>query len=467
MSVSATGWLARVGLADREESLGAALGRSRLVGAVWGAGLWLHDRLRPAIATSVVAKLAEPLSVAAVALVCVSLPYVHTGVNAALVLIAFALTLLRLFVQPDTRARFSNLDLCVLAFAAMHLVATGFSPFLMASVKGLAKMVIFWMGYFSFRQTLQTRRARTVVLAALFLGVTAESMYGIYQWKIHVPPLGTWEDPNDVDPVTRVYGHLLNPNLLAGYVLPAIPLAVTALLTWRRALKVLALATLATAPLCLWFTYSRGAFLAIIATAVCYLALGVVLNWSRIKESKPALYTLFGGVTAAVIGVAGRIATNHSVRERVVSIFTLRGDSSNSFRMNVWTGVFRMLHDYWVFGIGVGNVAFRHMYPLYMMSGFEALGAYNVFLEVFTELGIFGLLVFVWLLLSFLARTLYTVFTAEGENRWWAIALLAALVGTGVMGMFDTVFYRPAIQLQFWLLLALVIAVSPRREQVQ
>jgi putative inorganic carbon (HCO3(-)) transporter len=104
------------------------------------------------------------------------------------------------------------------------------------------------------------------------------------------------------------------------------------------------------------------------------------------------------------------------------------------------------------------------MYSLYMYSGFEALGAYNIFLEVLSEMGVVGLVVFCWLLLAFVARNLYTFWAGEGANRWWAAAILAAFAGTLMMGMFDTVFYRPSVQLQFWLLLALTIAISPRKE---
>ena len=131
--------------------------------------------------------------------------------------------------------------------------------------------------------------------------------------------------------------------------------------------------------------------------------------------------------------------------------------------MNVWMGVFDMVRDNWLIGVGIGNTAFRKMYSLYMLSGFEALGAYNVFLEVLAEMGIIGLVAFLWLLLAFVARNMDTFQRGQGAERWWAAAIIAAFAGTFVMGMVDTVFYRPAIQLQFWLLLALTIAVAPQQ----
>ncbi|MNL44965.1 hypothetical protein D3C87_1675770 [compost metagenome] len=49
-------------------------------------------------------------------------------------------------------------------------------------------------------------------------------------------------------------------------------------------------------------------------------------------------------------------------------------------------------------------------------------------------------------------------------SRPWATAAIAALVGLMIHGMVDTVFYRPSVQILFWLTLAVVIHL-PHREQ--
>jgi putative inorganic carbon (HCO3(-)) transporter len=195
-----------------------------------------------------------------------------------------------------------------------------------------------------------------------------------------------------------------------------------------------------------------------------YALLALSLGWDHLKRSRKVQLVVGGGAAVVVAGVVARIATSHALQERIASMVTLRGHSSNSFRVNVWTGVFHMIHDHPIVGIGVGNTAFRKMYSLYMYSGFEALGAYNIFLEVLSEMGFIGLVVFAWLLLAFVARNVYTFWAGLGANRWWAAAILAGLAGTFTMGMFDTVFYRPAIQLQFWLLLALTITLTPKKD---
>jgi putative inorganic carbon (HCO3(-)) transporter len=460
MSVSHP-WLAKLSLVESEDRLGGALSGSRVLGGFLAVFYWLHDRMRSVIAGSAVAQHSETLALAAVCLLFLASPFVGTGINAALVLMAAMLVGVRLFCHPETRVRFSSLDFAVLAFIAMHLIASGFSPFLVPSLKGLAKMMIYWAAYFSFRQVLQSRSAIHLVVGALLVAGTLEATFGIYQWIVGVEPLANWEDPETENPLTRVYSTLMNPNLLGGYLLPIFPLACVAAMFWKGPARILAIAAAVTAPICIWFTYSRGAFLGLLACVATFMLLGLSLGWPHLKKNRKLMIGLGAGVAGVVALVVIRVLTSPALMTRIGSIFTLRGHSSNSFRMNVWAGVIDMIRDNWLFGVGIGNTAFRKMYSLYMYSGFEALGAYNIFLEVMAEMGIFGLLVFVGLLLAYMCRNLYTFWVGEGENRWWAAAIIAALLGTFTIGLFDTVFYRPSVQIQFWFLLAMTIAISP------
>lgn len=458
------GVLARLGLSTADERIGRGLGESRLIGGALALSHKLHDALRNWIQGSAFAKHGEALALGATGLLFLASPWVGTGINAALVLLALAFVLFRLLCQPDTRAPFSALDLLVLAFIAVHVISAGFSYYLVPSVKGIAKMVIYWSAYFVFRQVLQSRFAFMVVVGCLLGSAAVESAYGVYQWIIGVEPLANWEDPETLDPLTRVYGSLMNPNLLAGYLMAVFPLALTAAAVWRGPWRVAAIAAAALSPLCVWFTYSRGAYLGMVASVAVFGLMATWLAWPRLKQQRTLMYGAAAGVVGVFALLVLRIATSPQLQGRIASIFTLRGHSSNSFRMNVWIGVMDMVRDNWLIGIGIGNSTFRKMYGLYMVSGFEALGAYNVFLEVLAEMGVIGLVVFLAMLLAFTARNLDTFRRGQGAQRWWAAAILAALAGTFVMGMVDTVYYRPSIQLQFWLLLAMTIAIAPRND---
>ena len=88
------------------------------------------------------------------------------------------------------------------------------------------------------------------------------------------------------------------------------------------------------------------------------------------------------------------VISNPALIKRFESIFALRADSSISFRMNVYESVWKMFLDNPFLGIGVGNQNFREIYGLYMKTGYDALSAYNIYLETAVESGIFALLSF-------------------------------------------------------------------------
>lgn len=415
----------------------------------------LSESLRPLLATSYFAKIANILSLASICLLFMLSPFVGTGINAALALFAFACAMFDRLVNPPAEQDNTALLIPLFLLIGIHVVAVGASPYLMASIKGFSKLVVYWLAFAALMLNLRNRRGLVillVVLAAAFL----ESAYGLYQYHIKVAPLALWEDAEATIQLTRVYGSLRNPNLLAGYLLPIIPLAVAGLAAFKnRIYKVFCGMTALMAILCLGFTYSRGAM---VGLALEGLVLFVFAAIWLVQTPRLKPWMKWGLLLGALAGVIGLLLFFPGLHDRILSITTTRGHSSNSFRMNVWTAVFAMIRDSWLFGVGVGNKAFMSAYSLYMVSGFEALSAYNIYLEVLVETGIIGILAFGWLLFGALGRC--TLMIVRHENRIWAAALLAALLGMMAHGMVDTVFFRPSVQLLFWLILAMVMRLD-------
>ena len=105
------------------------------------------------------------------------------------------------------------------------------------------------------------------------------------------------------------------------------------------------------------------------------------------------------------------------------------------------------------FGIGVGERAWRAVYPHFAVSGTKTvMHAHNVFLQVATELGFVGAVVFIlWVFLS-----LWRAF--QGRN----FIPLMAISGALFMGLFDHLWYYPAMLVPFCAMMALCM---PCREK--
>ncbi len=381
---------------------------------------------------------------------------------ALIVMAALGLRTLGVLLGGKEKYSFTAFDAMIVAFLATNVVATFASRYFGDSLIGLAKVIVYTAGYFAFSAVLNKSPKRvTTVMAILVASGFLVSLYGLYQYKIGVAPLATWEDPTLESKTTRIYSTLNNPNLLAGYLIPLLPLsfALTAacLACKRYLLSFLPLASTAVIFTALLLTGSRGGFIALAAIG---LVLGlVVFQWLFVEKprTRPAL------MGALVLLPLIAYACLHFVpgfEQRFSSIFAGREHTSNSYRMNVWESSWQMFLDNWWIGIGPGNKTFRLAYGLYMRSGFDALGTYCVPLEIAVETGIVGLLLFAGMVAMSMARAHLTFWQTQTPYvRWLAAGIAAALVGVMAHGLVDTVFFRPQVQLIFWFLLAASIAL--------
>ena len=117
-------------------------------------------------------------------------------------------------------------------------------------------------------------------MAALLSGGLLSSVIALRQlYGPREEPAG-WADPNSVAEGTiRVYGPLGNPNLLAGYLVPLLPLALVAPLSWQGwGQRLFAGTTLLLGAASTLFSYSRGGWLGMLA------ALGVVVLLVRLRS---------------------------------------------------------------------------------------------------------------------------------------------------------------------------------------
>ena len=348
----------------------------------------------------------------------------------------------------------------LLLLLGIAVVATGCSPVPVAAFKGLLKLLSYLGVYALMRQLLaEAPQWWNRIVAALLAGQLVSAVLAIRQLYGDTAELARWADPNSVaDGTIRVYGPLENPNLLAGYLIPILPIALVALLRWRSwPQRLFAATALLLGAIALFLSYSRGGWLGMVA-ALGGLGLLLVLRqtrqWPPLWRRLFPLLLLLGAVAVLVVAVT----QVEPLRIRVLSLVAGREDSSNNFRINVWLAAIDMIQARPWLGIGPGNTAFNLIYPLYQQPKFNALSAYSVPLELLVEGGVPYLLAALGLLVASLRAGLAQL---KGESPWAlpALAAVAAIAGLGVQGITDTIFFRPEVQLTGWFCLA-SLAVS-------
>lgn len=376
------------------------------------------------------------------------------------------LTVIKLLFKPNAKITLSVAEKVLILYLIFVIISLAGSSLFMLSLKGFFKTLVYLGFYFSFVEYLKNNLSKLkYILLAMGLMALGESFIALKQNLMSVSEISGWQDMSRLNPeqvMTRVYGTLkpYNPNLFGGYLLAILPtvLAAVFLPLYNKHYKtsLCGLIGFIFVMSALLMTGCRGAYiglffeLVILAIFVYYLL-------------KPVYKKLFLFISGLLVSIGGAIILlTSSLRARIFSIFAMRSDSSNSFRFNVYNSCIEMFKDNWILGIGIGNQNFREIYGLYMKTGFDALSAYNIYLETAVESGIFALLAFV----VFLAITLYKgikfIFKVRNSKCIYVAIALISLVGILFHGFVDTVFFRPQIQFVFWIMIGIVRVLTSR-----
>ena len=366
-----------------------------------------------------------------------------------------------LWALRTTPGQIGPINLALLAVLAVALLATGFSPVPVAAAKGLMKLTSYLGVYALMRQLLASSPLWwDRLVAALLVGQLFTSVIGIRQLYAEPSQLARWSDNNSVaEGTVRIYSTLDNPNLLGGYLLPILPLAAVAVLRWRTLpRRLFALLSLVLGIVALVLTYSRGAWMGMVASLGLLgllLAMRQTRHWPLFwRRTLPLLL-----LVAAAVALVVLVTQVEPLRVRVMSLVAGREDSSNNFRINVWTSVLAMINDRPWLGIGPGNTAFNLIYPLYQQPKFNALSAYSIPLELLVEAGVPGLLTGLALLFTAM-RTGLLQGQGQGMLSLPSLAAVAAFAGLAVQGLTDTIFFRPEVQLVALFSLATLAAAA-------
>lgn len=403
----------------------------------------------------------DKLIFASILLVFLSSTVMSSDVIGFIALITVFLTVVKILTKPNETLSCKSFELWLLAYFMIVIISLAGSTLFHLSLKGFFKTFTYMAFYFSLVQYLKNNKNKIpYLLGAIGLSVSFEAVTGFLQNFSHVEEISGWQDVSGLNPeevMTRVYGTLkpYNPNLLGGYFVAGIPslygLASYFLADkkYKFAIGGILLALFST--LTLFLTGCRGSYIGMMVIFCGMFAVSAKYLWQNYK-------TIYLSIVGGVVGlVTTAILLVSSLRARVLSIFAMRQDSSNSFRFNVYHSSVDMFKDNWLLGIGIGNQNFREIYGLYMKTGFDALSAYNIFLEIAVESGVFALIAFVGFLVTLVKNSVKFILTsADTKSVIFVATALISICAVCIHGLVDTVFFRPQIQFVFWTMVGII-----------
>jgi putative inorganic carbon (HCO3(-)) transporter len=246
-----------------------------------------------------------------------------------------------------------------------------------------------------------------------------------------------------LDPMTRLGFPLDHPNTTGYLFVMSLPLALGLIITQKGTLRALGTASFAAQLAGLVLTYSRGAWLAWIASMVFLLIMSKRWKLILCLLCVPAvLYTFVA-----------------PLQERALTLTTPQTDVALNDRMRVMKGALELGYENPIVGIGYGRgrlkERLRQTYEGTADETSPIWHAHNVYIELFAETGVLGLGAFLWLVMQAFSTVMRRANSAKDEKAMLLIALGAAWVAFAVAGLGDVPFYHHEPRIFFFTLLAL------------
>lgn len=322
------------------------------------------------------------------------------------------------------------LDLPIIIFVIIGFISIFNSSFLKQSLTvtpGFIAGILF--GYYLVFSNITDKKFLKKFVLVMVLGGTTTACIGIFQYLIW----GT----------ERTSATLANPNVLASYLAMMIPIVFSLLLyeSKKSKKKLLLTFSLITMVICLILTRSRAGWLALVGA----------MSFLLLIEKKKRLAV---GLTLIIIVVASILIP--SVNARLRTIFDL---IVNKERIYGAKSALQMIKDYPLTGIGVNT--FYHVYPQYQLPEAKEhlVHAHNIFLQIGAEIGLFGVVTLLWLLIRVFKIGWEILRKAKDDYlRALAIGLLASLIAFLIDQEFDSTWWLERLFIFFWVLLAVLLA---------
>jgi len=257
----------------------------------------------------------------------------------------------------------------------------------------------------------------------------------------------------------RAYGGMDHPNILGGALAVGVLLAAGLIIKNYKNKKTFSRLFLLSVICCLlsalFFTFSRGAWLGLIVGIS--VALFALVARKRLLQQKRLLeIILVAGVLLFILfnQLSDLVVTRLSDDARLEV-------KSKVERIESYKGAQELIKDHWLFGAGIGNYTLginNDMPGRYYQSAAPKFQpgepAHNVFLLVWAEIGIFGLLFFISLLLI----TYYLLL--KNFKKWQNLSIdkIALLTAILIMLLIDHWWWSLHFGiLFFWLLIGIIL----------
>lgn len=368
----------------------------------------------------------------------IPIPLMASLLDELLLILGLALVGLRLlFGEPGNGNPLTKTILSVMLIGIAYLVLDLTS--LAINFEGFRAIFQYMFVFFiAFYLNDRPENTKKLLAVAVVIG-TFFALHGIYQYVAKVPMPGRWVDAGESG-ATRAFSILGSPNALGSQLAMLIPIAFGLFIDEKNRLrKLLWISAVGVMGICLIFTGSRGAWLALVGV----IAILGILYDRRI---------LIAGIIIALIATLFVPYVNQRITYLFSAEYMMK--SAQSGRISRWFEAYDQMRNNPLFGSGLGHfggaVAKRHYNTIYVD---------NYYMKTIAEIGLLGITAFLWLILRTLKEGYSAMKRSSTGYKFMAAGMFGGLLAIVLHNGVENIFEIPYLNMYFWLIAGLLLAL--------
>lgn len=355
---------------------------------------------------------------------------------------------LKEFSLPRTPINTMAYILCAIVFVSFLR-----SAYFSESIRGLLRIIKYVLLYFSLVEFFiadEKRIRRTFWVLMAIAGFTF--LNGIFQ-SIYKFDLLRHREVNMLDCYSRICASFVHPNDFGAYIIFILPMTFCFFYPGlKKKEKIFLVINCLLGVYCLLKTSSRAAWLGFLV--------GVILYFFIYKKNISVIVP-FGILLLFIVSPYGF--------ERIRSLFTLEQNTVWE-RAQLWKGTWNMIKVHPFLGFGINT--FSRYFLEYKPSVYPDIRyTHNSYLQMWSEIGIMGLVAFVSIIFTILKNVLKDIKNKlrKGLEGLILLGLVSGYVAFLVQSGLDTNLYSLVLTTFFWVMNAYIISINKtldnRKEQ--
>jgi len=397
-----------------------------------------------------------------------------------LVIIGLMLWKLKMVNKEDAKITRTPLDLPVLSFIVICVLSLLWSNSPMVSLLELPLFLAGPILYFIVVNNIHNDQQINRILNILLIIGGLFGVYGIFQylgidfsfWKANIGR-------------QQVFGLFGNVNYFAEYLIVLLPVAISLFFVCRNKMyQIFLLGGILAMGGSLILTFTRGSYLAIgISSLLMFFLYLTSRGKGFIKENKKIFIIIMAFIILitflfAIPNPLNKSGTVISKIKGRISITQFTKSPSLKRREATWKFTIMMIKDHPLLGSGIGT--FKYNSLAYQAKFFDqennrslypygvADKAHNEYIQLWTELGIVGLGIFIWFMFNYFNYAIKILKkTKDNYYQGIIIGLMGAVTAVLVDGLFGFPLHLAATLVLFWLFIGLIISIKYSEQETK